>query len=168
MCENFKNFYLVILKFRFSSLNFGNMTSISTISQCVRISMWQHPCWSSSTCSGKCQNFKTLTVKSSSPTSPPASQHDPGAAMHSSAWGWLNKAQQWRRSDRTLSDESQTVKRFLNGFVRWSRLSDWNILHDYTKVKKEKGEVLQLKLNWLHFSHAMMPETKMLQIQSGI
>lgn len=85
-----------------------------------------------------------------------------------SPWGWLNNVQQRRRSDRTASDESQTVKRVLDGSVRWSRPGDWNILHDYAGVRKETWEVLQLKLDWLHFSHAAMPYTKTLQIRSGI
>lgn len=60
-----------------------------------------------------------------------------------------------RRSDRTqsfqlLSDESQTEKWFLNGFLSWSRPSDENILHDYNKVKREKGKFYNE--NWTGFT----------------
>lgn len=81
-------------------------------------------------------------------------------------WGWLNAVQRrWTRSDRTACDESQTVRRFLSGSVRWSRPCDWNILHDYCGVRR-RGEFHSS--NRTDFPHAAMPDTKMLQIQYRI
>lgn len=57
---------------------------------------------------------------------------------------------------------------FLNGSVRWSRPSDWNILHDYAGARKETWKFLQPELDPFHCSHAAMPDLKMLQTQSGI
>lgn len=119
--------------------------------------------------SGNCQNFKALTVKSLSTRSLQAGQHDPRAVMRDSPWGWLNKVQQSSSSDRTLwwKPDSETVPEWFSEVkqTQWLKHITWL---QYTELKKEKGEVLQPKLNWLHFTHAAMPETKLLLIQSGI
>lgn len=102
--------------------------------------MWHRPCWSCSVCSGKCQNFKTLTVKSSSPTCLQARQRHPRAAMRDSVWGWLNKAQrseeEWR-SARWWKPDSEAVPEWFCEVKQTQRLKHITWLH--WSEERERG-----------------------------